>query len=809
MILAVIFCTHAAMNEVVETPTPSPDPSAPRRRKFRCNVCQRNFNRREHMQRHMAIHYGQKPFNCPNCDYACRRRDLLNRHIRLSHDKQTREGATPNDHASAAEEHGHLGVEDAGPAHCLGVHSGPAGEHPIALPPPGPEERETIDSLSSYINTGQQVPASQDTYNFLGPNPDTQTFHLNYLDNVALPFLVEQPALFPELPLNDLFSNSPLEAGNGSIQPEIDTASLDKLDGTPALAAPPDVGRHHVYLAPFLRVSQDDWLWLYQEVARFSDVLPPGYTLPSRHAISRYLHGFLNGFHPHFPIIHPQTLAFKAMAPELILALAAVGSQYCLESHQGLKLFRLARSIATEQIRLRDLDENRNVLHKNTDHTSHANRTTIPLPHPSDSGLGSEPCLEGPWTPDNGSYGIVETMQALFYLMAMATWGGNNRSLVRQAIATQSILAVLVRQHGLTDAGGDDDASVASDDSKAWNNWAQAESARRTKLIIFCFFNLHTIVFNLPSPLMMVDVQLRLPCAETEWKASNPHTWRELHQQSHPAPFFQHCISDLLQDGGGAPICSSLGSHVLIHALIQHIFSVRQATRLETTGGLSPGSFLTLRQALKKWQIGWELNPESSLSPLDKHGPIAFNSTALFHLANIRIVTDVGSARSLLTQNDLQIAQRLRDEPNLHRGSTLVLAARHATVALCSPVQMGVYFVGRVPNWSVMHAVCSLEYAYILSQFLRATTAPNLSYPLQPDEQALLVAIKETLAEVESSRPDGDHEEIETKPHLLQSKAVRAWALILQGFRTWSAVDLITRALIAYADMLDLQVCEQ
>lgn len=48
---------------------------------------------------------------------------------------------------------------------------------------------------------------------------------------------------------------------------------------------------------------------------------------------------------------------------------------------------------------------------------------------------------------------------------------------------------------------------------------------------------------------------------------------------------------------------------------------------------------------------------------------------ALFHLANIRIVTDVGAAHSLLEQDYLQIARRLRDQPMLLRGSTLVLAA--------------------------------------------------------------------------------------------------------------------------------------
>lgn len=443
------------------------------------------------------------------------------------------------------------------------------------------------------------------------PDPAVQPFPINYLDNVALPFLVEQPALFPELSMHDLFSQSPLD-NTINPPPGLETTLQDQGTPTP-LATPPDVGRHHVHLAPFLRVSQDDWLWLSREVSPFSSVLPHGYEIPSRHAISRYLHGFMNGFHPHFPIIHPQTLSLREMAPELILSLAAVGSQYCLESHQGLKLFPLARSIAAEKIRRRDLVE----LDGTVDTYTNSPRRTKTQSTLSHIESGPEREKSKPANLGHDSDELVQTMQALFYLMAMATWGGEHRSLVRQAIATQSMLAVLVRQHGLADDSTDPE-------SMDWSKWARAESARRTKLIIFCFFNLHTIVFNLPSPLTISDIQLRLPCTESEWKAPDQDIWLNMHKKSQPAPFFHDCISDLLQDDSGPPTCSSLGSHVLIHALLQRIFSIQQASHHGSN--VASGSFISQRQALKKWQTGWEMNPESSVSPLDKHGPIAFNS---------------------------------------------------------------------------------------------------------------------------------------------------------------------------------------
>jgi hypothetical protein len=100
-----------------------------------------------------------------------------------------------------------------------------------------------------------------------------------------------------------------------------------------------------------------------------------------------------------------------------------------------------------------------------------------------------------------------------------------------------------------------------------------------------------------------------------------------------------------------------------------------------------------------------------------------------------------------------------------------------------------------------MHAVCSLEYAYALNQFLQIVTVPGLL--LTDEEQALLATIKEALCEVETSTPSGDPNVVEMGPHLLGAKAVRAWAMILNGMRTWNAVCLITRICFFYADLLE------
>ncbi|KAG0445318.1 hypothetical protein HPB47_016810 [Ixodes persulcatus] len=55
------------------------------RRTYKCPYCGRVFHRSStDLQKHMWIHEGVKPFQCPDCPYQCRSRNNLNVH-RLTH----------------------------------------------------------------------------------------------------------------------------------------------------------------------------------------------------------------------------------------------------------------------------------------------------------------------------------------------------------------------------------------------------------------------------------------------------------------------------------------------------------------------------------------------------------------------------------------------------------------------------------------------------------------------------------------------------------------------------------------------------
>lgn len=283
-------------------------------------------------------------------------------------------------------------------------------------------------------------------------------------------------------------------------------------------------------------------------------------------------------------------------------------------------------------------------------------------------------------------------------------------------MSLQSLVALLVREEGLV-------AEPNHQQSNDWETWIRHEAATRTKLIAYCFFNLCSIAYNTPPLLLTSEVHLYLPGPSRLWKAENQWQWQEARQSYAPTEIpFQDAFSRLLNrpsQGAPSPV-TSLGNYVLIHALIQHIFLLKQTSfaslsPFEIHRGLKMEDVEDVSQALRIWGIGFDQHrqprgheggPHGGGGDNPPGGPVAFNSTALLRLAYIRLYTDLSPSRSLETRDHILIANAFSDAPLLVRSQRLCRAVLHAIHALSMLVKVGVNYVARTKSleWSMQHS---------------------------------------------------------------------------------------------------------
>jgi hypothetical protein len=529
-------------------------------------------------------------------------------------------------------------------------------------------------------------------------------------------------------------------------------------------------------------------------------------------------------------------------APELILALAAVGAQYRFENSRGIELFYAAKAVVTEQIRRRDGSAQTQSLRPRTSSLVQSPNGALPSSSHSGSPFQFQPPEEAVPT-DSREY--MDSIQALLLLTAFATWE-RHQELLKEALAFQSTLARLVRDSGLSSA-----EEPPTPSELTWERWIRIEGDKRTKLIVYCFFNLHSITWDIPPLILNSEIKLDLPDPANEWKASNAEHWRELHTANNaPAIPFQTAFARLFSkppSDPGYPV-SPLGNYVLVHALIQQIFFARQ---LSMNWPGAAGSMLrsediaVLERALSAWKQGWKRAPESSLDPQNPNGPVAFTSTALLGLAYIRLHIHMGPLRHLETRDSMQIAHALRNTPDMKRDARLTPALLHSAHALSIPVRLGIDFVAKTQTffWSIQHSICSLECAFLLSKWLaalgqiKAAGGPSLS----DHERKLLLWVRSLLEESEpnaatskgpGSTPAAEKDaksddvkqptdtegtdaksathdqaqELLDDPERLKKLSVnvaRTWSKTFKGNTSWAIVDMIGGALEVYAELLE------
>ncbi|KAE8447527.1 hypothetical protein EG329_010657 [Mollisiaceae sp. DMI_Dod_QoI] len=693
--------------------------------------------------------------------------------------------------------------------------SSPVPDHNAATYQTLPSQNEQIEMLSDPMalqNTGNMqglgLEESLDSLAAFLDNEPLSSYHFSSLTSAEqLPFFSPESFNYA----NDFLPRHEAQVIPGSRQnhQHVEESNSFSRFGSrlPSLQpeeAQPRPEHQPTQSRPFYEVSTEDRQSISSKLEDFASTLPDDFQLPTRLALCRYIAGYVNGFHEHLPLIHVPTMTIEGCAIELILAMAAVGAQYCFEGEKGVELFNASQAIAVQRIRRRDArlvnfhrraESELSTLSRGMDSSS--NMDTPPMDSSNSGPLGLPSETEASATLEKED--LIQTAQALLILMAMATWA-KHKEILREALAIQSILATLIRDDGLKSQPLPEDAS--------WEDWIRVETTKRTKLIVFCFFNLHCIVYNIPPLILNSEVKLSLPSNAAEFKAQSAVAWREARQNGPEILEFQEALRRLFSrsDRDRTGWNSSLGNYILIHALIQHIFFVRQIAKCRYDGpDLKSEEVSVLELALRNWQIGWKRNPESSLDPTDPNGPVAFNSTALLRLAYIRLNVDTGPGRALDTRDPIQIANAFRESPAIKRTPKLVRAVLHSAHALSVPVKIGVRLVAKTQTfiWSIQHSLCSLECAFLLSKWLEALSHPDPDPPITEDERRITSLVKSMLDETEFAVPSDMPLDSPATRKCLSAGVLRVWATIFKGAQTWAIVDVIGSSLNIYADMLE------
>ncbi|KAH0601552.1 hypothetical protein MHUMG1_00429 [Metarhizium humberi] len=540
-----------------------------------------------------------------------------------------------------------------------------------------------------------------------------------------------------------------------------------------------------------LRISVADYNIMKSHLDEFSAVLPNDFIFPSRHTLSRFFEGYIGGFHDHLPFLHLPTLVLVDMAPELLLAILAVGAQYRFENNRGYALWYAAKTVAMEQIRRRHSSEVHALLPTAASYSPHSTRPSpsISYRHSFASAQSERTVTHDthrePYSP-NTPGARLETIQAVLLLFAVGLWGA--KTILQEALSLQSNLAFLIREERLN-------VETRPSSLNEWETWIRLEGANRTKLIAFCFFNLCSTAYDIPPLLLTAELNLYMPARSRLWRAESAWQWQELRQTTPMAD-----ITTSFAAGSSYDVQRTLKP--------EDVEEVSQALRVWQTS-------FGHRHQLRAAESGHSMNTDPSSG-----GSLAFNSTALLRLAYIRLHTDVPPSRALETRDSLMIASALDSTPLLHRSSRPNRAMFEAVHVLSMLVKAGVNYVARAKSaeWSIQHSLCNFECAILLAKWLVTLSAITPSDPAPSlEERNLLEYIRRMLDETEFAVPidpslagpssiSGPMEMVASdgaKLRQLASAVVRLWAETFKGVHIFDMVKVMGASLDGYADLVD------
>ncbi|PLB52322.1 hypothetical protein P170DRAFT_402401 [Aspergillus steynii IBT 23096] len=721
-------------------------------KEFACSFCHREFRRLEHLQRHTRRHTHEKPFSC-SCGAAFSRRDLLRRHERMIHGLFNNASQESANGPRLTDLHAHSAAYN---------HLSPRGqssryiEHPsIGLSLPA-QSRARVHTRAQQGSVAESTPlrsrfaeldqllGAQDE-SLLDESPDDSR-HISEGANYYAGSIITPPVEV-DLPVI-------ADTNRQNIQHPHQQATILPA---PPIALGAQIVPHVSH--PIVTEYHRDRL-----LQALNESTPRGVTLPSSDALTRFLAGYFTGFYPHMPFTHAPTFKVESCSIELCLAMFALGAANRYEYSSAVKLFYLSKVTLMDRQR-------------------HRTCATI------ERLAGRE---ESNSVPDRD---YLDELRCLLCLGWFSTWQ-KEKDLREESLMLRGALAQTLRLSGL----GEMPHSQVS-----WETWTRQETARRTKLLAFCFLNIQSIAFDLPPIIWSHELNVRLPCACPEWTAPDSTTWNLLRnnipcQQGN----FQDGLGSLLKGEHEHPehfVPTPVANYVLLHGLIQGILWT--PTFPKVMSRIPPADNEALfRNALRRWTIFWQRTPESNLEPLDPNGPLPFTSSSLLSLAYIRncsCITGLKS-RNLESWDSIDIAKTLDAAPPGNREWNELLAAQHASHILAILTKLGIQYVknNQALVWNIEAALCGFECAIFLRKWLRGLEASVDDKPLSEPEQLLLHWIQDIMSEgLTSIGRQGEASNL-SQLNILADRVVEVWSDIMRGNSPWTFIGMLGEVLVEY-----------
>jgi len=191
-----------------------------------------------------------------------------------------------------------------------------------------------------------------------------------------------------------------------------------------------------------------------------------------------------------------------------------------------------------------------------------------------------------------------------------------------------------------------------------WQEWVANEMTKRAIWWSYMHDCCHSIYFALPSSYHPSEIELKLPCEESLWRATTATDWFMALQEPSPNGSIKSRLAGLsmLQCLGSISETRLLETHIplnpfshfiLIHAILRHLFVTCVEGRLPRgviAGVVDPDEMVNqeiyrLQYALHNWLQNWLNSPElTKVDDANEEPPFIYNALPFYWLGQVSLL---------------------------------------------------------------------------------------------------------------------------------------------------------------------------